>query len=169
MNWRKSFRKTSRSTAAPDVHAELDSAPIIWLNPFMQHWFLTYFPHPFFWFAALLAGFSVWAFVSERKVRIPHPKALRPFRLALESIFFGIAISTTLFGAAYFSGGQIGRELTAVFVILGIAGGGAYFVCPFLGYNFVWNMRFFSGPAPFFLLALMLLFAYMGAQAQFGF
>jgi len=136
----------------------------------MQHWFITYFPHPFFWFAALLAGFGVRAFVSERrKVKTLHPKALKPFRLALESTLFGSAISVTLLGAAYFSGGQIGRELTAVFVILGIAGWGAYFVCPFLGYNFVWNMRFFSGPAPFFLLALMLLFAYMGAQAQFGF
>jgi len=42
-------------------------------------------------------------------------------------------------------------------------------VCPFLAYNFIWNMRIFSGSAPFWLLVLMLLFAYMGAQAQFGF
>ncbi len=136
----------------------------------MQHWFVTYFPHPFFWFAALLAGFGAWAFVSERrKVKTPHPKALRPLRLALESILFGVAASATLLGAAYFAGGRIDRALTAVFAIFGVAGAGAYFVCPFLGYNFVWNRRLFSGPAPFVLLALMLLFAYMGAQAQFGF
>ncbi len=30
-----------------------------------------------------------------------------------------------------------------------IARAGAYFVCPFLGYNFIWNMRIFSGSAPF--------------------
>ena len=122
-----------------------------------------------------MAGFGGWAFVSEqRKVRTPHPKALRPLRLALESIMFGIAVSATLFAAAYFaktyfSGGPLDRDLIAVFTIFGVAGASSYFVCPFLGYNFIWNTRLFSGPAPFFLLSLMLLFAYMGAQAQFGF
>ena len=125
------------------------------------------FPHPFFWFAAILAGFGGWTFVSERrKVTKPHPKASKPIRLALESVLFAVLAFALMLVAVLARGTSVDRDLTAISIILGLSVGLSYFLCPFLGYNFFWNSRFFSGLAPFLLLMVFFLFIYMGTSAQ---
>ena len=128
-----------------------------------------YLPHPLLLVSALLLGLSCWAFISKGRKAERHPKANRPAALAVESVLFGASMSVVLFGFAYYAGAMIERELVVVLGSMSLAGCLSYFICPFLGYNLIWNDRTFSGSAPFFLILLILLAAYKGFQTQFQF
>ena len=127
---------------------------------------IIYLPHPFFWAAAFLAGFAWWTFSSERRrIKKPHPKTLRPSRLAVESVLFGIAVSVAVF---LVGGSKLDFEFALIGAAFGVAAGLSQFASPFMGYDFLWNTRLFSGPALFFALLSMQLCFLMGLEAQFG-
>jgi NO-binding membrane sensor protein with MHYT domain len=129
-----------------------------------------YLPHPYLVASVLLAGFGCWAFVSVGRKAKRHPKASRPILLAVESALFGAAIFAILFGFAYYTKADaMERELAVVFGSMSVAGALSYFICPFLGYNLIWNDRMFAASAPFVLILMMLLSAYLGLKAQFQF